>query len=228
MLIFNLRSSKLKHAWSTPQESAPVENAPLISFIVPIIPVFMAIAFGWQPLPAMMLAIILALVLTKKIFNIKEAMSIIQKTLHDGVTDVALLLGMLFMLAVFGKAAGLDAHIFKTLIGPMIPHNPWVIGIAIGVFAPLALFRGPLMVWGAGSATIAILAGLGIFDPVLLLPLVYIPTISMAISADATQSWNLWAISYSKVGVKEFLKTGVPWAWAVVIINEIIAVYMFS
>jgi H+/gluconate symporter-like permease len=228
MLIFNLRSSKLKHAWATPQDTSPKENAPLISFIVPIVPVFMAIAFGWQPLPAIMLAIILALLLTKKLFNVKEAMSIIQKTLHDGVTDVALLLGMLFMLAIFGKAAGLDAHIFKSLIGPLIPHNPWVIGIAIGVLAPLALFRGPLMVWGAGSATIAILAGLGIFQPVLLLPLVYIPTISMAISADATQSWNLWAINYSKVGVKEFLKTGVPWAWAVVIINEIIAVYMFS
>ncbi len=226
MLIFNLKSGKLNQAWAATNDAAPA-NAPVISFIVPIVPVFMAIVFGWQPIPAIMVAIILGLLLTKKLFNVKEAIALIQKTLHDGVTDVALLLGMLFMLAIFGKAAGLDAHIFNPLVSPIIPHNPVVIAIAIGVLAPLALFRGPLMVWGAGSATIAILVSLHIFQPVVLLPLVYIPTISMAISAGATQSWNLWAINYTKIGVKSFLKTGLPWAWLIVLINEIIAVYMF-
>lgn len=227
MLIFNLRSSKLSQAWAAKNEQAPAD-APLISFIVPIVPVLMAIVFGWPPIPALLIAMILAFLLTKKFANWKNALSLIQKTLSDGVSDVALLLGMLFMLAMFGKAAGKDAAIFKPLIGPLIPHDPWVIAIAIGILAPLALFRGPLMIWGAGSATIAILSALHIFPPALLLPLVYIPTISMAISADATQSWNLWAINYSKVGVKSFLKTGVPWAWIVVFVNELIAVYMFS
>lgn len=227
MLIFNLRSSKLNQAWAAPNEQPPAD-APVYSFIVPIVPVLMAIAFGWPPIPALILAMILAFLLTKKFANWQNALSLIQKTLSDGVSDVALLLGMLFMLAMFGKAAGKDATIFKPLIGPLIPHDPWVIAIAIGILAPLALFRGPLMVWGAGSATIAILSALHIFPPAMLLPLVYIPTISMAISADATQSWNLWAINYSKVGVKSFLKTGVPWAWIVVFINELIAVYMFS
>lgn len=226
MLIFNLRGGKLNQAWAAPN-GMPEGNAPMISFIVPIVPVFMAIAFGWQPIPAIMLAIILAFLLTNKLFKFKEALALIQKTLSDGVSDVALLLGMLFMLAIFGKAAGLDAHIFKPLISPLISHNPMIIAVAIGILAPLALFRGPLMVWGAGSATIAILTGLNIFAPALLLPLLYIPTISMAISADATQSWNLWAINYSKITVKDFLKTGVPWAWIIVIINELIAVSMF-
>ncbi|HET7580259.1 MAG TPA: gluconate:proton symporter [Bacillales bacterium] len=229
MLIFHLRSSKLQQAWAAPNPNPnePPADAPVYSFIVPVIPVLMAIVFSWPPIPALLVAIILAFLLTKKFSNWKNAVSIIQKTFYDGVSDVALLLGMLFMLAMFGKAAGKNADIFKPLIGPIIPHDPWVIGIAIGILAPLALFRGPLMIWGAGSATIAILSALNIFPPAMLLPLVYIPTISMAISADATQSWNLWAINYSKVGVKSFLKTGVPWAWAVVIINELIAVYMF-
>lgn len=229
MLIFHLRSSKLSQAWAAPAPNAEMqEDAPMISFIVPIVPVLMAIVFSWPPIPSLILAMLLAFLLTKKLFNLKNAMTLIQKTLSDGVSDVALLLGMLFMLAMFGKAAGQDAAILKPLIGPLLPHNGWIIAILIGVLAPLALFRGPFMVWGAGSATIAILTSLHIFPPVLLLPLVYIPTISMAISADATQSWNLWAINYSKIGVQTFLKTGVPWAWIVVLINELIAVYMFG
>ena len=227
MLIFNLRPSKLQHAWAAPNES-PSADVPVISFIVPIVPVLMAIAFGWQPVPAILLAIILALLLTGKFFHPKEAVSVIQKTFYDGVADVGLLLGMLFMLAMFGKAAGLDAHIFNPLIGPLIPHSAMTLALVFGVAAPLALFRGPLMVWGAGSATVAILSSLNLFAPEVLLPLVYIPTIAMAISADATQSWNLWAINYTKLSIKEFLKTGVFWAWIVVLVNEIIAVRMFS
>lgn len=228
MLIYNLRKGKLNQAWGVaPEPTASEGNAPAISFIVPIIPVFMAIAFQWQPIPSILLAIFLALLLTKKLFNLKDAVALIQKTLYDGVADVGLLLGMLFTLAMFSSAAGKNAHIFQTLFGAVIPHNPIVIAVALGILAPIALFRGPLMVWGAGSATIAILTGLKIFPPELLFPLLYIPTISMAISTCPTQSWNLWAVNYTKVTVKEFLKTGLIWAWLIVIANELIAVSMF-
>lgn len=227
MLAFNLRPGKLQQAWAAPVGET-VQDAPAIASIVPIVPVVMAIVFGWPPVPALLLAIILAFLLTKRLFKPKEAVALIQKTLYDGVADVGLLLGMLFMLAMFAAAAGLDAHIFQPLIGSFIPKSPWILAVLFGVFAPLALFRGPLMVWGAGSATVAILSGLNLFAPAMLLPLVYIPTISMAISADATQSWNLWSINYTKLSVKEFLKTGVFWAWIVVLINELVAVRMFS
>ena len=68
--------------------------------------------------------------------------------------------------------------------------------------------------FGAGSATVGILQGMGIFPMSLLFPLIYVPTIAMNLSACPTQSWNLWALNYSKVGAKEFMKTGLPWAWA--------------
>ncbi|MEQ6358318.1 citrate transporter [Thermoanaerobacter thermohydrosulfuricus] len=229
MLTFNLRKGKVNYAWAQPTEpQIDTTNVPAISFIIPIIPVIMAIAFKWQPIPAMLLAIFLALLVTKKFSSWKTAESLIQKTLYDGVADVGLLLGMLFTLAMFGSAAGKNAHIFQTMLSPIMPKNALIIAIAIGMLAPLALFRGPLMAWGAGSATIAILTGLNLFSPQLLLPLIYVSTISMAISTCPTQSWNLWAINYTKLSIKDFLKTGVVWAWLVVIINEIIAVNMFK
>jgi len=49
----------------------------------------------------------------------------------------------------------------------------------------------------------------------------------MAIAMCPTQSWNLWAISYTKLSITEHLKTGVGWAWLTVIINTLLAVYMF-
>lgn len=230
MILYNMRKTKVNHAWaaSTQSQNSSTQDVPLIAFIVPIVPVVMAVAFQWQPIPAILFAIFLALLFTKKFSNLKDAVALIQKTLYDGVADVALLLGMLFTLAMFGKAAGINAKIFQTMFGSLIPHSPIIIAIGLAILAPLALFRGPLMVWGAGSATIAILTGMKIFSPALLLPLLYIPTISMAISTCPTQSWNLWAVNYTKINIKDFLKTGVIWAWIIVLINELVAVNIFK
>ncbi|MHB1653138.1 MAG: citrate transporter [Desulfitobacteriaceae bacterium] len=228
MLIFNLRPGKLNHAWAVPtQNNSPIMEAPAITFIVPIIPVIMAVAFKWPPIPSILLAIFFAFLFTKKLSKPKEALTIISKTMYDGVADVGLLLGMLFMLNMFTTVAGKDAAVLGSLFNGVIPKVPMVLALALGILAPIALFRGPLMVWGAGGATVAILSGMKIFAPQLLFPLLLVPTVSMAISTCPTQSWNLWAINYAKVSIKEFLKTGVVWAWAIVIINEMIAVSLF-
>ena len=227
MLIFNLSLRRPVKAWAVSSPQVNVVHVPAISYIVPAVPVLMAVLFQWSPLPGMILAIFLTLVMTGKLRPWSNAQAMLLRALRDGTADVALLLGMLFTLAMFGAAAGKVAGVLKAVLGPFIPTNPWLIAIAFGVLAPLALFRGPLMAWGAGSATITILVGMKLFPPALLLPLVYVPSISMAIAACPTQSWNLWAISYTKLPITEHLKSAIAWAWITVILNSLLAVYMF-
>ena len=228
MLIFNMSILNPVKRWAVSAPQVNVVHVPMLAYVVPIVPVLMAVLFNWPPLPGMMLAILLTLVTTNKLLPWRNAQTMLLKSLKDGTTDVALLLGMLFMLAMFGAAAGKVAGIFKSILGPFIPTSAWTVAIAFGVVAPLGLFRGPLMAWGAGGATIAILVGMKIFPPALLLPLVYVPTISMAIAMCPTQSWNLWAISYSKLAITDYLRTGIGWAWLTVILNSLLAAYMFS
>ena len=228
MLAFNLRNGAAK-AWAAPVIEAPtVTHVPFYSYIVPLVPVIMAVGFNWGPVPGMFLAIFLSLLLTGQLRNLQNAQSLTLKALRDGVADVALLLGMLFTLAMFWAAAGKNAELIKAVLGPIVPSNPWIIAIIFGIVAPLGLFRGPLMPWGAGSATIAVLVAMGFFKPTLLLPLILAPGIGMAMSMCPTQSWNLWAISFTKVGITDFLKTGVPWAWMASFANALLAVYLFQ
>ncbi|MDF2883297.1 MAG: Citrate transporter [Clostridiaceae bacterium] len=162
-----------------------------------------------------------------KIKSYKDCEKIVTKTFYDGVVDVASLLGFLFILPMFNKVAGLDAGFFQAILGGVMPKSALVLCIAFAIIAPLGLFRGPLTVFGAGSATLGILNALGIYTSTLLFPLIYIPTITMNISCCPTQSWNLWALNYSKVSVKEFLKSGVFWGWVICIINTILVYFMY-
>lgn len=196
-----------------------------ITFVVPVLPVALNMFFHWDAIPALLLATIIALLLTGQMKSYKKLVEFINKTVSQAINDISGLIIFLMALVMFAGAATMNVPHFKDIIAVVLPSSPLVLAIAVGILAPLALFRGPLHVWGAGAATAAVLAATGTFQPIFLLPLLYTASI-MAVSIDLTQSWNSWALTYSKLETKEFLKMGIPVMWIISIVNELI-VYAF-
>lgn len=200
-------------------------KVPKLAFIVPIVPVMMNMLFKWDAIPALTLATLLAMGLTGKFKGYQKFVDFLNSTIKQAISDIAGLIMFLMALIMFSGAASMDAVRFRPLFEAVLPHNMLILALAFGVLAPLAMFRGPFHVWGAGAATAAVLSGLGLFSDGFLLPLLYVPTL-MAVSTDITQSWNVWGLNYMKVSTKAFLKHGVPVMWVVSIINEVL-VYLF-
>ncbi|OJF04271.1 gluconate:proton symporter [Weissella confusa] len=219
------------------EESTEEVKIPWIAFIVPVVPVFMNLAFKWDAVPSLILATLLAMLLTGKMRHWKSFIDFLNDTIQTAISDIAGLIMFLMALIMFSGDAQINAARFQTLLTSILPSNIWVLALALGIAAPLALalgiaaplalFRGPLHVWGAGAATAAVLAGAHIFPDSLLLPLMYVPSL-MAVSTDLTQSWNVWALKYMKVDSRELLKQGVPVMWIVSIINVILAVLIIK
>lgn len=101
---------------------------------------------------------------------------------------------------------------FGPALTSVVPNNEMILAIAVCVLAPLALFRGPLELYGAGSAVISILMGMGVFNAWFLFALLVVPSMT-CISSCVTQSWNMWAVEYNELEPKTFLKNGVPVYW---------------
>ncbi len=229
MLAIRLRKTKVSHAWAaSATNTVTEEHVPGIALITPVLPVILAIAFKWQPIPAFIVASFYALFVCGKIKSYKDCEKVISKTFYDGVVDVAALLGFLFILPMFNKVAGFNSVFFQSILGGIMPSSTLLLCILFAIIAPLGLFRGPLTVFGAGAATLGILNAMGIFSAELLFPLIYIPTITMNISCCPTQSWNLWAINYSKTNTKEFLRSGVVWGWIICLINSLVVYFMYG
>ena len=140
---------------------------------------------------------------------------------------------MLLMMNTFSKAAGLISPIISQVLGgslDWIANNPLLIVIAFMVLVPFALFRGPFMIWGSGIALVSVISAVltggdtaltGTFA--LLLVLFYVQPVGLVANSCPTQSWNLWALSYSKYEPSEFIKTNLPWSWAIAAINIYLA-----
>lgn len=226
----------LLHAKNIHKNDHPAENkqsdAPKINkltYILPILPVLMNILFKWEPVPGLMLAIILALLLTGKLnHGYKKMLAFVNDTIQKSISDIATLIIMLLFLAMFSAVAVKVTANFNDILTAIVPTNPWVLAIAFGILSPLALFRGPLMVWGAGSATAAVLAATGFFNQYFAFAMIIVPSVSMAVSTCITQSWNLWVVQDQKLPVKTFLKTGVPFGWITCILNCLLAAIMFG
>ncbi|WP_273753317.1 gluconate:proton symporter [Leuconostoc mesenteroides] len=198
-----------------------------ITFIIPVLPVALNMFFHWDAIPALLLATIIALLLTGQMKSYKGLVAFINKTVSQAINDISGLIIFLMALVMFAGAATMNVPHFKSMIEVLLPSSPLVLAIAIGILAPLALFRGPLHVWGAGAATAAVLAATGTFQPIFLLPLLYTASI-MAVSIDLTQSWNTWALTYSKLETKEYLKMGIPVMWVVSFVNELLVYGFFG
>ena len=228
MVLVNSKADK-KHAWAaTSGELNDGKKVNPLAMITPLIPVILSIFFGFKPIPAILVAVLWALIFTGNMKKWNDIGSLVQKTFHDGVADVALVFAFLFFLQMFLRAAKVCAPLIAPILEPVMPSNLLLLFIIFGLFSILALFRGPLTVWGAGAATLAMFQAIGgSYTGQVLFPLFTIPSTTINGSICPTQSWCLWAIGYTKTGLKEYFKCCLIWCLIASFILEIIAYFMF-
>lgn len=197
----------------------------VITYFLPVLPVALSILLKWDAVPALLISVILAFLLTGNMKSYARFVHMMNETAKHAISDIAGLLIMLFVLTMFQSAAIHAMSGFTPLFKQIIPNNPLLLTIIMLILAPLSYFRGPLMLYGAGAATAAILTGTGMFDQYFLYGLLVVPSM-MGVSSCITQSWNLWSVQYTKLDTKTFLMTGVPWAWIATAINLLVAYYL--
>lgn len=227
MVIVSTR--KTKTAWAV-DTNANIEgkNVNLFAMLTPIIPVTISVVFGVSAILAIIIAVLWALGWTGYFKSWEGLGQTIQKTFHEGVSDVGLVLGFLMFLQMFIRAAGANQALLAPIVSPIIPNNLFLMFLVFGLLSFMSLFRGPLTIWGAGAATFAIVASTGNIPIEILFPLFYIQATTITTNICPTQSWNIWAIGYTKVETKDYMKQTLVYVLPLALILELLAYFMFA
>ena len=230
LVIINVRKEKKVLTWAVNPEVDMSEerNVNLLACLTPIIPVSITIAFGFSGIVSIIIAVIWALFWTGYLTGWNKIANVVEKTFHEGVSDVGLVLGFLLFLQMFVRAAAACKDLLAPIISPILPQNTFALFLVFGILSFLALFRGPLTIWGAGVATFVIVASAGTYPLSVLYPLFYIPCCTITTSVCPTQSWNLWAVGYNKVKVRDFLRIVLPFSLPLALVLQIVAYFMFA
>lgn len=205
------------------------------AYFTPVIPLFLILVFSMNFIAAFICGLVYGFVSTYKkgSFNL-----FIQSILEGGgvvMPAVVLMLGIGMLLnAIMGPGGEWAVshpqgwpvlNLLQPLMARIIPQNGFSFVLVFGLAAPLALYRGPLNVWGMGYGLAAIFLASGM-NPAAVMGLLMAVGPVQGIS-DPTNTHNVWLANEMQLDVQKVLWNTIPYTWGLAVIALMVAAGLF-
>jgi len=114
----------------------------------------------------------------------------------------------------------------KPLLKRIMPGTPLAYVLVFTLAAPLALYRGPLNVWGMGIAVGSIMIGTGVLPPMAVMCALYSVGMIQGVS-DPTNTHNAWIAGFLGEDVNVFTRKTLAYTWALAAIGLVFSAFIF-
>jgi hypothetical protein len=222
LLVYLIQfKGKFRKAWAMPANSqlGSEKNVRAIALISPIIPVVLVFAFKMPLVPAIMIGIAATLLLSTP----KNVVQVVSSGFVEGIQETAGAAALMIGIGMALKTvmAPEVATILEPVIKGIIPANAFVFVLVFGLLSFLAIYRGPLNVWGLGSGIVALLAASGM-NPIAAMVALRLDSNVQAV-CDPTNSHNVWVSDFTKTDVNDIIKKTIVWIMISTFVGLIIA-----
>ncbi len=232
VLVFvEFKRNGVKFAFSAPvQDTKPTKQLTgvrgVLAMITPLIPIILVAVFKFPVCPAFMVGILWILVFTSKSFS--KAMNLLVKTCYDGITDggpaIILMIGIgILYLAVTHPMV---TEVLNPFLLTVIPSSKVGYIIFFSLLAPLALYRGPMNLFGLGSGIAALVIGLGTLTPLAVMG-AFLAAERIQGCGDPTNTQNVWTANFVEVDVNGVTKKLLPYLWVIAVLGVIISAVLY-
>lgn len=197
------------------------KTLPAAAFLTPVIPLALVLFCKWDIISAFIAGITFGVLVAWR----RDSVNMFTRSIIEGaqsvIPAVILMMGIGMLLnAVMHK--NISAAIAPLLLAA-IPTTGLAYVAVFTVLAPLALYRGPLSLWGMGSGLVALIKG----------PLGGPATMSMLLSVgqlqgvcDPTNTHNVWIATYLGTDTQVLLRKTILYTWLAVIGGLVLAVIL--
>ncbi|SFA76007.1 hypothetical protein SAMN04488072_101436 [Lentibacillus halodurans] len=202
------------------------QKVSMFALITPLIPIAMVIGFDWPIIPSFIVAILFSLIITQK--SIRKFVNTLTKTGYDGIADVAPVIMLMIGIGMLLKSVSHPkvGEIMSPLLEAVIPTGMVGYIAFFALLAPLALYRGPLNMWGLGSGIASIIISLNLLSPTAVMGAL-LSTERMQVIVDPTNTHNVWLANYAGVDVNQVLRKIIIYVWILSAIGVSIAAFTF-
>ncbi|WP_268627781.1 citrate transporter [Paenibacillus alvei] len=225
MIVFYIRKDgKGRKAWTMPAATpgGGDKKVPAIALISPLVPVLLVFIFKIDIVPAVITGAIVTILLTWP----KRPVHILSSALVEGIQDVAGAMGLMIGIGILLSSVMSPqvSAVISPLIESVLPNTPLMFILFFTILSPLAIYRGPLNVWGLGSGIAALFVSAGMTPVAAMLALRAVSNVQSV--SDPTNSHNVWVADFTKSDINEILKKTLPWTMVSVLIAVIIGSFM--
>lgn len=113
----------------------------------------------------------------------------------------------------------------KPLIETVVPRSGFAYILIFTLLGPLALYRGPLNVWGLGYGIGGVLLATGV-PPGAIMGILMSLGVIQGVS-DPTNTQNVWIANELRIGTNDILWRTLPYAWGVALLGLAVAAINF-
>ncbi len=223
-IVFSVkRGGVTRKAWAMPTADTGAEkNVRTIALISPIIPVVLVFAMKMPLVPSIIIGIVAALILSTP----KNAVQVVAGAFVEGIQDTAGAAALMIGIGMTLKAvmAPQVAAVLQPVISAILPKSPLMFVLVFGLLSVLAIYRGPLNVWGLGSGIVALLAASGM-NPIAAMVALRLDSNVQAV-CDPTNSHNVWVSDFTKIDVNDYLKKTILWIMVSTLVGLIVASFV--
>lgn len=210
------------------------------AIFTPVIPLILILFFKVNFLSAFILGIAYAYLITYKRDNI----SVLIKSLIEGsavvLPAVILMFGigwllvavmgpsdmsLEYMMATYGTDTWPVRDLMIPIVKQIIPSTGIMYVVTFTVLAPLALYRGPLNVWGMGFGIASVMMAAGMPSGAILGMLWSVGQLQGI--SDPTNLQNVWIANEMKIDVQKILYNTLPYAWIFALLGLVAAAFMY-
>jgi H+/gluconate symporter-like permease len=230
MIIVGIKIKGPMFSWAANANSSvnTAKRVPIYSLITPIIPLILVLAFKWDINASFIVAMVYAIVTTQWKNKFKGVYDMLNRSIYDGFSNVAVTIALMFGIGMVVTAARHENLItpIGEVLKAIIPSTPLMIVFVFGLLGPiLTLFRGPLNPWGLGAALAGILATSSLPAGVLV-AMFWIYDIFVGVT-DPTASQVAWTAGYLETTPTKLVRSILPFSWILSLVGMIIAVIMY-
>ncbi|MFW5889321.1 MAG: C4-dicarboxylate ABC transporter [Bacillota bacterium] len=197
-----------------------------LSILTPVVPLVMVLVFDWPIIPAFIMGIIYSMIALRK--PIGKSIDIITKSCYEGISDVApviiLMMGIGMLInVVFHPTVSQQLEPFLSAV---IPSSTIGYIAFFSLLAPLALYRGPLNMWGLGSGIVGLVISLELL-PAPAAMAAFLSTERVQAIGDPTNTHNVWVANYIDSDVNQILRAVIPYIWSLAAAGVITATFFY-
>lgn len=207
--------------WAMPAVAPQVGSGavPGIALITPVIPV--ALMLGWRFIvgkpfdinTAFTIGAAYGILTTRP----REFANTLVSAIHEGIKNVAPVIGLMIGIGMAVTALMSDPvrAVMTPLLQGIAPRTPLAYVVFFGLLSPLAVYRGPLNLWGLGAGVGAILTA--ILPPHLVMGALMSTGMIQGV-CDPTNTHNVWTGGFTNTDVNDILKRTLPFVFMAVLI----------
>ncbi|MNJ40171.1 citrate transporter [Paenibacillus fonticola] len=224
MIVFYIKKDgKGRKAWAMPTATGGEgKKVPAVALISPLVPVILVFAFKIDIVPAVIIGALVTILLTLP----KRPIHVLSSAMIEGIQDIAGAMALMIGIGILLNSVMSPqvASLISPLIESVLPSSPLMFILFFTLLSPLAIYRGPLNVWGLGSGIAALFVTAGMTPVAAMLALRVVSNVQAV--SDPTNSHNVWVADFTKSDINEILKKTLPWMMVAVLISMIFGSFM--